>query len=229
MTVKEVMQIGEKIEILIPNTPDKPAEVYYSMVQDIPSDDEIIITEPVSQGRPIALRIGSNIRVNFFRERGQYYFFAETVDRFRTEVMRLVRLKQTSQIFRLQRRNYYRLKTRIPVLFRIVKDNKTEEDTETYDGLITDISGGGMGLLTDEELDVGTRIECSISVQDMLDVTVQGIVVRTDESGDTAATDYKYVTGILFDKINESKRREIIQFIFEIQRKRIRDKKFRNL
>jgi c-di-GMP-binding flagellar brake protein YcgR len=115
------------------------------------------------------------------------------------------------------------------VLFRIVKDNKTEDDTETYDGLITDISGGGMGLLTDEELDVGTRIECSISVQDMLDVTVQGIVVRTDESGDTAATDYKYVTGILFDKINESKRREIIQFIFEIQRKRIRDKKFRNL
>ena len=56
------------------------------------------------------------------------------------------------------------------------KDNKTEDDTETYDGLITDISGGGMGLLTDEELDVGTRIECSISVQDMLDVTVQGLL-----------------------------------------------------
>ncbi|NLO82776.1 MAG: hypothetical protein GX094_06930 [Clostridiales bacterium] len=229
MFAKDIMQIGEKIEIIVNNTPDKASEVYYSMVQDIPSNEEIIITEPMSKGIPVALRIGSNIRVNFFRDRGQFYFFAEVVDRFKSGFIRLVRLKQTSQIFRLQRRNYFRLKTSIPVLFRIINDNDKTDNAEAYRGLIADISGGGLGLLTDEKLDPGIRIECNIKVEDMLDVTVQGIVVRTVEAGDNVTYVYKYHTGILFDKIHESKRREIIQFIFETQRKKIRKEKSRNL
>ena len=229
MFAKDIMQIGEKIEIIVNNTPDKASEVYYSMVQDVPANEEIIVTEPMLKGKPIALHLGSNVRVNFFRERGQFYFFAEVVDRFKIDLIRLVRLKQTSQIFRLQRRNYYRLKTRIPLNFKIIKDKKTTDDAEIHKGLIIDISGGGIGLLTDVELELGTRIECPIFVQDMLDLTVEGIVVRTAKAIDSLKTEYKYHSGILFDKIHESKRRTIIQYIFEIQRRRIKKEKFRDL
>ena len=58
----------------------------------------------------------------------------------------------------------------------------------------------GIGLLTDEKLKLGTRIETAVSVQDELDVIVQGIVVRIAGASESLNTEYKYHAGIQFDK-----------------------------
>ena len=227
MLVKEIMQIGEKIDVVVQSILAGTSNVYYSMVQDIPADEELLITVPMSGSRPVALRKGQNVKINFYRDRGQFYFYAEVIERFKSGTMRLIRLKQTSQIFRLQRRDYFRLKANIPVLYRIIKhDNAGDEDAETYKGLIADISGGGIGLLTDEKLKLGTRIETAVSVQDELDVIVQGIVVRIAGASESLNTEYKYHAGIQFDKMDEDVRHEIIQYVIEAQRKQIRKEKY---
>jgi hypothetical protein len=61
-----MMHIGDKIEVIKLNGLGKIQNPYFSMVQDIPIDDEVIITLPIAAGRPISLTIGQKVQVNFF-------------------------------------------------------------------------------------------------------------------------------------------------------------------
>jgi len=74
MLVKEIMQIGEKIDVVVQSILAGTSNVYYSMVQDIPADEELLITVPMSGSRPVALRKGQNVKINFYRDRGSFTF-----------------------------------------------------------------------------------------------------------------------------------------------------------
>jgi len=214
MLVKEVINIGEKIEVVLQERTDGDPKACFSMVQDVPQDDELLITMPMLRGEPVVLSIGQRVKINFFRERGQFYFEAEVIDRQRTETVHLIRVKQTSPIHRLQRRSFYRLKIKLPILFRLIDEN--ESGSSGYIKAYTaDISGGGMKLLTNENLQPGQQIECRISIgeEDLLDLN--GLVVRVVPC---VEGNHKFEVGIKFVNIFESDRDRLIRFIFQQQR-----------
>lgn len=222
MVIKQIMQIGEKIEVVIQDSSKSDNSVYFSMVQDVPQEDEIVITLPVFKGKPVVLSLGQKVKINFFRERGQFYFFAEVIDRPKSGSVHLIRLKQVSQIHRLQRRNFYRLKINMPVFFRTIEEDSPQNEAHYLKAYTVDISGGGVRILTNHELKLGQRVECVIPIEEKQKLTVEGLVIRITASLDEG---YKYDVGIKFTEILEAKRDKIIQFIFEQQRK-FRNKDF---
>ncbi len=210
-----MMHIGDKIEVIKLNGLGKIQNPYFSMVQDIPIDNEVIITLPIAAGRPISLTIGQKVQVIFFRETGQFYFVAKVTHRQRTETMHLIRLKQISPIHRLQRRNFYRLKIVLPLFFRVAKNNQ-EHKSPYSKGYTVDISGGGMRIITDKPLKPGMYLECRIPIKEEGEITIKGLVKRVGKEVDK---EYKFNVAIQFVGISENIRDKIIYFIFEEQRK----------
>ena len=51
-------------------------------------------------------------------------------------------------------------------------------------------------------------------------------MVRIAGASESLNTEYKYHAGIQFDKMDEDVRHEIIQYVFEAQRKQIRKEKY---
>lgn len=216
MLVKEVINIGEKIEVVIQERLDADSKTCFSMVQDVPQDDELLITLPMLKGQPVPLGIGQTVRINFFRDRGRFSFEAKVIERQSTEAVRLIRLKQISPMHRLQRRNFYRLKINLPVLFRLIEQD-SEPDRQGYIKAYTaDISGGGLRLLTNEDLKPGQQVECRISIEDSNFLELKGLVVRV---ATCVEGNYKFEVGVKFIDILESERDKLIQFIFQQQRK----------
>jgi c-di-GMP-binding flagellar brake protein YcgR len=214
MLVKEIINIGEKIEVVVQERLNADEKACFSMVQDVPQDDELLITMPMLKGEPVVLSIGQRIRINFFRERGQFYFEAEVIDRQRTETVHLIRLKQTSPIHRLQRRSFYRLKINLPVLFRLIEQGPEQPDyMKAY---TADISGGGVRLLTDEKLEPGQQVECRIPIGERDFLELKGLVVRVVPC---VEGNYKFEVGVKFVDILEAERDRLIQFIFQQQRR----------
>ncbi|MFO7154846.1 MAG: PilZ domain-containing protein [Caldicoprobacter oshimai] len=216
MLVKEIINIGEKIEVVVQDGLNADEKACFSMVQDIPQEDEIVITMPMLKGEPVVLSMGQRVRVNFFRERGQFYFDAEVVDRQRTDRVHLIRLKQTSPIHRLQRRSFYRLKINLSVLFRVVEQDFTYDKPCYIKAHTIDISGGGIRLLTDEKLEPGQQVECQIPIGERDNLELKGVVVRVVPC---VEGNYKFEVGIKFVDILEAERDRLIQFIFQQQRK----------
>ncbi len=216
MVVKGVVNIGEKIEVVVQERLNADEKACFSMLQDVPQDDELWITMPMLKGEPVVLSIGQRVRINFFRERGKFYFDAEVIDRERTDTVHLIRLKQVSPIHRLQRRNFYRLKINLPVGFQVIKEGSDQGEVNYLKAYTADISGGGMRLLTDEKLEPGQQLKCRIPLGEKDFLELKGLVVRVVPC---VERNYKFEVGVKFVDILEVEQDRLIGFIFQQQRR----------
>lgn len=219
MSLKKILQVGEKIEVCYQGENiDSEKRNCYSMVQDIVGQDEIIITAPMLQGNQMILSIGQKVEIIFFREKGQFIFEAEVIDRFKKENINLLKLNVVSSIKRIQRRNYYRLKITLPIYIRSLTDGSEENQNSEkwFKAYTLDISGGGVKISIDRSLEKGSLLECKLKINDE-DLVLKGKVVRCQ----LAETDpiIRYEIGMSFVDITEYQRDLIIRFIFEEQRK----------
>ncbi len=212
MDLRNLIEIGEKVEIIVYRDYFKPQKGF-SMIQDITIKNELIVTLPMFEGRPILVNIKDRVRVLFYKEKGCYYFEGEIVDRFQTENLIMISIKRTSSVKRIQRRGYYRLKITLPVRFHILLEEETK--SPALEGYCADISGSGMRLITDQKLDINTILEFQINLEDKNGLLLKGKVVRSVLS---ESLDGKYDTGIAFCDITDKNRDILIKYIFMKQR-----------
>lgn len=218
MGFENMLEIGDKIEITVERDYAETITCF-SLVQDLTSTDKIIVTLPMLEGRLILLNPKDIISVMFFRDKGCFSFKAQVLERFRIKNAAFISLKQVSSVKKIQRRYFYRLKITLPVEFQLVQDNQVPTATITpFKGYTTDISGGGMRLVTDEELNKNMIIKCSIQLEEAENISLMGKVVRKREAQDSPL---KYEVGICFHKTTENTRNTLIKFIFQKQRKLI--------
>lgn len=211
-----ILQVGEKIDVLIRDPLNKKRKRCYSMIYDLVSGDEAIITLPMSGGKAILLRVGEIIKVSFFRPDGEFLFHAQIVERLRSETNLLFKIKPTSPTKRLQRRNFFRLKTTIPILYR-VNDGQNFESSGSYKkGYTCDISGGGMKIAVNEFLESNSIIEIKLLLFGTSEIILEGRTLRTEKE---ITEKPKYFVAICFINISQDARDEIIKFIFNEQRK----------
>jgi len=211
--IKGILKTGDKIEIVTHYGLINKEKSSYSLVQDVPEDRALLITLPMAGGQPVILEPGQTIRVNFYRDDGEFYFSAKVTERLKSDVMLLIKIIQISSIDRLQRRNFFRLKKVLPVRFRYISDDKAEG--RYYKGHAMDISGGGIRLYTDRFMPTAAQIECKIKIDEKQEIVLNGKVLRVRKVQDT---EHQYDIGISFVDIPEIIRDRIISFIFEQQR-----------
>lgn len=190
-------------------------ETYKSSVQDV-TENEILITIPVSDGIYLTLNEGVEIEQFFYDKKGNFFTYKTRVlGRYTEKEIPFYRLSNPYDVKKIQRRDYFRVNV-VQIISYIKevdlkKDIRREEDYE--DALLLDLSGGGMRIKVREKLSFNDIIISNLNYEEEK-IIVKGRVVRIEKTEDK-----KYIYGIDFKDLDNSTREKIIKVVFKIMRK----------
>ena len=206
MGLEKYLKIGDKLKIVERDLLSHKENEYKSQLLDL-KEDILYIAVPIVEGALVPIHTGVVVKILFFKKEGIFYFYANVIERSKDTKIPYLVVQKISELEKLQRRNYYRLEVSLPVKFKQLDDN------EEYEGIIKDISGGGVKLHTFSQLPVEQCIEICLCLENS-HMKVIGKVVRAEKLESKL---YEY--GIYFVEINEKDRDKIIRFIFNMEKK----------
>ncbi len=204
--------IGEKIHIELINNYDN--HQYTSQIAEIHDDGTLDVVIPIFKGRIIYFKNESIIKIIIPRGEAIYEFKAKIINKIFGKIP-LLRLMLVSEIKKIQRRDFFRLKCIQSLHVRKVINIKEKEFGETINANTLDISGGGLAFTCSAEFGDNDILEVSLTVNGV-SLTIFGRIVRKTYTGNPGIP-YNY--GISYENITEIQRNEIMKFIFGEQRK----------
>lgn len=217
-TLKEKLKVNQRIQLNI--TEGEYKGNYYSKVADEVDDGIVVVGAPVEKSSLVPVALGERINMLFWDSTAQYAFEARVIDR-RMGSMPTITIEKCSEIQRMQRRSYFRVQARISVVFSIKGDGagragESEDGDEEavprrYEGTTLNISGGGILLSADTELNAGDVLELELCLSEQEHVIATGRIERVEY----LSTRKIYHAGIVFVMIYENDRDKIIAFVFK--------------
>ena len=226
---------GDRVDLTavdhsVPGNIGKDGKVYSSKVSTILSEDQMEILMPMEQTKLVLLPVDAEFNLVFYTKTGLFQCFARVIDRYKSNNLYLVVVELTSNLRKYQRREYYRFSCALEMCARdLVEEEKKalEESNPLYlqpnlpikRSVIVDISGGGLRFMSNQQYEPGSMIYCSYELlkggeKKHYEVVGKVLAVRPLENRpDTYEHRVQYVN------MNEGQREEIIQFIFEEERK----------
>ncbi|MDD3205317.1 MAG: flagellar brake domain-containing protein [Lachnospiraceae bacterium] len=225
---------GERIEMYavdrkLESNPVSNKKAYVSKVFDILSEDRLEITMPLEKTKLILLPVGEEYDMYFYTKKGLYQCFAKVTDRYKSNNVYILVLELVSNLRKFQRREYYRfgcaIDTRVRALEKEEIDalEKNEEyiipDIPMQEGIIVDISGGGIRFITDNLYEAGTMVYCKYQLQmtqGLKEYKMTGRILNNREV-DNRPGEYEH--RLQYVNFKEAEREEIIRYIFEEERK----------
>ncbi|MDD5090774.1 MAG: PilZ domain-containing protein [Candidatus Wallbacteria bacterium] len=227
----EKLKVGLQVELSI--TGGLFRGNYLTAVTKIIKDKEIYLEMPIQDGKILKFWPQTMLYIHFTfeNEPGAVYTFSGRIQKTGTEAKKEVFiLNFPSKVTRVQRRNFVRVDVIIPFNYFSYKPPAPEgEEKETLvpvlkRGYSLDLSGGGIMLRTPYVLEKGQFILSDFDLGENA-YRVRCQIVRVIQSSRGRKRYFKY--GVIFTDINESIRRSIIGFVFEIERKKIQKMKSR--
>lgn len=213
MDLKKYFNIGDRIQV-IPLDRKIKAE-YVSQIADI-FDGILDIFNPIYKSSLVYFRNDEALRIIVSKKEAVYEFDTKVLDKSFGKIP-LIRLKIVSELNKIQRRGYYRLKITKTIKLRKIDKNKNEEDINSYyEGILADISGGGMLLFSKYDLDKNDLVEIEIKINENKMIILYGVVRRKQFD---IGKSFLYEYGIEFQNMKNADREALIKFIFDEQRK----------
>lgn len=209
MNYNKKLETGEKIELLI-DRKGKPGR-YLSKIDSIVGRDTFIITRPVGEEEYTYLSVGEVIKIVYFREDGAYFFTARVIERIKSEDVISAKVTSISEFYKMQRRNYYRLRIMVPV--DIIFEDDMNILHKHFDTI--DISGGGIRINCNYRFKINMDVEVTLHIESIQAFKIKGRVIRVTKSDKDIGM---YEAGIEFVDVDSDIRQGIIQYIFERQR-----------
>ncbi|MDK2917408.1 MAG: hypothetical protein PWQ37_141 [Candidatus Petromonas sp.] len=212
--VSSLVKAGNRIEIEIEEAGSSIR--MKSDVIKVTGNNTIAVSSPIYKGKIYPISNGSKISIIFYKKNtGKFYFLGEVVKRDHKNNLSILYIKKISDIFRLQRRSYFRLSIVLNLNIDIVENGTV---IKSIPAISKDISGGGLRIICKEKVKEGTLVSCNIPIDDE-QVKITGKIVRCEAIPDSIN---KHDIGIEFVSIDEKIRTKIISFIFDKQRKLIK-------
>ncbi len=218
------VKVGTRLELEILDEDGlRTAPVMISKFEGVEDETNAIIAAPIFQGKIYPVPLDSELDVYFTDKRGisskRFKFRAKVKDRQTVENLQYLKLKLTGKITTVQRRKYFRLEYFMQVEYRVVDslDPQDNEHIPFKKALTNNLSGGGIGIMLDEKLDIGSIVECIIKTDESKQVRFFGCVKRYEEKETKGRL--KYIIGIAYIRINDKDKEAVIKFIFNEQRK----------
>lgn len=211
MKVNETLMLGERIELRIEKND------YRSNVQDIIDESTFLVMHPLDQRSiPMHLDMDDVLGVIFFRPNGQFLFRARVQGRARIDGVPMVRLRaETGEPEKFQRRNGFRLDIATQVTMRPL--SVTGDLKEVYRIQSLDISDGGMQVLVDQMVPLGTVFEISFRLdEDDLELVELRASVRRVISPEDVE-DKRWKLGLEYLNCTDATRRRISRYILREQ------------
>lgn len=227
--LEKYVKSGDKVEI---RKNGKMKTVYYCQVYDVVSQDRIEITMPVENSKIVLLPVGAEYDLHFYSANGLYQCNAKVVDRGKRKTTFLLVMELTSNLRKDQRREFYRFSCALEMSSRALDseeveklekdgmlDNVLAEEGILKQSIIVDISGGGLRFISDHAYDEESIILCNYQLdlgKEIREYEVLGKVLSVKESEKRPGL---YEHRVQYIDIDDEAREEIIQFIFETERK----------
>lgn len=213
--LSKIFSIGDKVNVKAMDKSNK--HIYVSQITDICEDEIIEISFPIHKNKTIYFINGEKLILVIGKQDAVFEFQAVVVEK-KYENIPIMRLKVVSEPIRIQRRNFYRLKIVKPVEYRIINNLKdSEEEMPKYnEGVLLDISEGGLMFCTKKEMEESDLLELIIDIGINKGLKLKGIIVRKQYNADKSGL-YEY--GVRFSEINKKARNLLMKYIYEEQRK----------
>lgn len=213
--ISNAVELGDKVEVIRKTGFKSNQQSLFSKIQEIPDSNVLIISAPIENGKIIPLEINWEYYVCIYTSRGLYRCEAEVIERKHYDNIFLAKLQVKTKMQKYQRRQYYRLDCVLSFHY------KDQEDDIWTQGIILDISGGGIRYSNNIQMRTGEQLVCHIQLnfeeEQQKHVYINGTIVS---SSIIDLAQYIYETRIAFDHITNEDREVIIRFIFEEERKR---------
>lgn len=235
--MQQIIAVGDKVdmEILIRGqlqTDDDKRRVLSCRVMDLPGTNIVRISMPFHEGRIVPLSIGDQYAMNVYAKKGIYGSRYVVVNRLKEGNIFLADMEMQEPLKKVQRREFFRHDCRMPASYRMVpideKEHLSPEELECVEwkkGVILDISGGGLRMVSEYQEDTSLLIQVrfSITYEDRIeDVIEYGKLLTSVQCQNSKML---YEQRVEFEQIEDKEREKIIHFIFDEERKKISKEK----
>lgn len=209
------IQLGDKVELVTEVTLSSHQNKYYSKVQELIDDDTIVILAPIVSGRIEPLELHRKYGMCVYTDKGLYRCEVMVTQRIKTEHLYLITLERQSSLQKYQRRQYYRMNCMLSFQY------KDDVEKDWHEGVILDISGGGIRFTSKSQLThkkgLISRIILTMKDNVKQELFISGVII---ESNPGVLDRTIYENRVEFDVIDDLEREVIIKFIFEEERRR---------
>ena len=205
-------------------------QIYMSKVMDVTSDDRIEVLMPYEKGRLVLLPVDGEYSLCFYSTKGLFQCFSRIVDRYRSDNMYILVLDLTSELQKLQRREYYRFSCALELKSRLC----SREELEAYEmnrrylvdpgeslqkSVVVDISGGGLRFVSNFSYEEGNTIYCAYRLPGNANDKEYEMICNVLKVNELESRPGLFEHRIQYIYIDETSREDIIHFIFEEERK----------
>lgn len=173
MDTKEIKP-GSKVDLRLlqevnRNEGSKGVGTYMTSVFDLDESGNFILHMPTQGGKILLLPLNVRYEFVFTTSGGLYKAEGTVTERFKKDNFYLMKSEISGDIVKFQRREFYRMECSIPLLFLSLEDDEGEAEkmAEVKEmikdttrpvavrglGTILDISGGGMKIITEKDLE----------------------------------------------------------------------------
>lgn len=207
-------KLNQKIEII------ENGETYTATIQDTKSD-YIMISMPVSENKYFTMHKGSIIEFYMASGNEIVKFQSEVLGKKVENHVQMAVISTPVFVEKIQRREYFRLPVSLDSKIYMLPNDKEYTNIKDVpigyysrmkDGIIVDISGGGIKAAVKEQMMKGHCAIVSMKIPDELTLLCKIVWVEKD----TRNRNYK--VALKFEEISERERDKIIKFIFEKMR-----------
>ena len=220
---------GDKIE-LHPlhrvNLADREVEerIYISKINQVLEDDKLEIMMPIEGSKIVLLARNMIYNIVIYTSHGLYQCDVKVGERYKVGNIYLQQLDLITGIKKCQRREFYRYSCSIPVFTRALEEEEKQnlvwdDSVKGTEGNAIDIGGGGIRFLTKDQYQPNEMIICNMKLEiknSQKDIQALGKVLSVKPVKDSNLLEVR----VQFERISNVAREQIIQFIFEDERKR---------
>lgn len=233
--VTNVIQIGDKVDLVPVSSShgEDGKKVYKSQVYDVLGEEQLKLAMPQEKGRLLLLHLDSIYRLQFYTSGGLYECKAKVTDRYKTDNVYVVVVDIISALKKIQRREFYRLNCLLDVKMHILEEEEMEAgDIQQIlrkldyshpvyaEGTMVDISGGGVRLVTDSEVEEGAYVVLKFTTEIKSGNQEYELLGRIVTRRSLENRKRRYELRVEFEKIDNRVRESLIKYIFEEERKK---------
>ncbi len=205
-------------------------KTYATKISEITSEDTIEVLMPMEKTKLILLPVDAEYNVVVYTEAGLYQCFAKVIDRYKSEGMFFLAMELTSNLRKYQRREFYRFSCALEMCARNLEEeeiNAVEKKSKMWlqpnrpikRSVVVDISGGGLRFMSNQKYEVGSMIYCSYNLVRGTERKQYELVGKVLDVREIENRPGVFEHRVQYYNIDEGTREEIIQFIFEEERR----------
>lgn len=239
--LSKIISVGDRVEVLkwknSMNQNSEP-EILASQVLEIPEQNILKISMPMEKTKTVYFHIGEVRELYIYTQNGTYAGNARVTGRYMEGLLSVLVVEMISGLERIQRRRYFRVECVADLFAYVLDEEETElleksddkaavlekinkKNKEWYQGVATDISGGGLRFTTMEKLKRGQILLISLELEQK-EIKKYFLFAYLLSVSEVEKRPGYYENRVQFLYMKNSEREEIIRFVFDEERKRLK-------